>query len=784
MTWAIDDMLYGNDRVGKSPSFNPDNIVKGKVKVVKQLFPKPLQQTDNDFKILSVEPISIEEGDVEVNYWGNFVIKGNAPEIDMTESYTVTLKEVYDEKWGKQYEIIYIGTPMDLEDENSQKIFLSKILTDNQFKALYETFDNPFEIIQSENVQALTQCKGIGVKTAIKLIEKYKSTIDYSEAYVELDNYGLTPRIIEKLVDAYGSPNLVVQKVKENPYILSYEVDGIGFKKADDIALKSGIGKNSPFRIKAFIKSFLKEQAYNGNSYIHPSELFGQLLDTLGLERGNPEVDEVLKNTLYEMYDKGDIWYNDDRTQISLKSIYTLEQNIANELIRILTHENEFVYEGWEEVIAETEKRQGWEFTQQQREGIEVALKNQVVMITGYGGTGKTSIVSGMLDVLYKKYGYTFAQCALSGKAGARMAEVTGEEGYTIHRLLGYSPWEGYKFHDKNPLPYDIIIVDELSMVGADLFFKLIRAIKDGAKLIMLCDIGQLESIGMGNIAKDIIDSGVIPTVRLTEIHRQAKKSAIVTESLKVRKSEQLTPKGYVGTEVRGELQDLLMDIYDTKDLTAERIIQHFKENLSKVDNILELQVIVPMKNRGDSCTFALNSRLQEIYNPYDGRKKEVKVSISKDKFYILREGDKVINTKNNYKTFNLDDEITCIFNGDNGIIREIDDDAGIMIIEFQRTGDVIVPHSSWSDIELAYAITCHKSQGSEYHTVITGMDYSAFTLLSKEFVYTAITRAKKKCILCAENNALRYAIKTSNVSVKRTFLKEFLKKGIDKVKK
>lgn len=753
------------------------NIIKGSVKVARQLYPKPFQKTDNDFKILSVEPVSIEEGDVETTTWGNFIIKGNAPTIDTRETYSVTLREVHDDKWGKQYEIIYIGTPMSLEDKDSQKIFLSKILTEGQLNALYQTFPNPFEIIASENVEELTKCKGIGVKTAIKLVAKYKSTIDFSHAYVELDSYGLTTKMIEKLVERYGSPNLAIQKVKRNPYLLAYEVEGIGFKKADEIALKSGISENSPFRIEAFIISFLSEQALVGNSYVHPSELFGQMFDVLTLEKDVPDTNKTVKETLYKMFEEKKIWYNEDRTMISTKHVYNLEAKIADNLIRLLKCENGFTYEGWEAIISETEKQQGWNFTEQQVEGIKTVLENQVTMITGFGGTGKTSIVSGMLNVLEKKYGYTFAQTALSGKASARLAEVTGEDGYTIHRLLAYNPREGFLFNEHAPLPYDIIIIDELSMVGADLFYNLIRAIKSGAKLVMLCDVGQLESIGIGNIAKDIIDSDIIPTIKLTQIHRQAKKSAIVTESLKVRNSESLIPKDFVGVETRGELQDLMLDIYGNKDYTAKKVIQYFKEQLSQVKNIMELQVVVPMKSRGSSCTYELNSRLQEIYNPKTNCKNDVKISIAKDKYYMLREGDKIINVKNNYNTCDTEGKQTYIFNGDSGIIREIDEEEGVMIIEFQRTGDVVVPKTAWHNIELGYAITCHKSQGSEYHTVIVGIDYSAFKLLSKEWVYTAITRGKKNCILCAENGALRYAIGTSNVSTKRTFLKDFLRK-------
>ena len=446
---------------------NNNDIIKGKVKIVRQLYPKIGSAIDNDFKILSVEPVIIEQGEVKVDdIWGTFVIKGNAPNINCVDTYSVTLKEGYNEKYGKQYDILYIGTPMDLEDTASQKVFLSKILTEKQYETLYNTLDNPFQAIKNEDIELLTKCKGIGAKTAIKLIEKYKSTIDYSEAYVELDKYGLTPKMIAKLVETYKSPNLAVEKVKENPYLLSQEVDGIGFKRADQIAINSGIDPLSIYRIQAFILSYLNEQAHNGNSYVHPSRLFGAMFDVLEFERNNDNINQKVVEALYKLQDDKRIWFNDKRDKICLTHIKELEKRVAEELLRISLGENNFVYNNWEDVIQETEKRQGWSYTSQQYKGIKTVLKHQCAVVTGLGGTGKSSIVSGMLDILNKKHGYTFIQGALSGKAGARLAEVTGEDGYTIHRMLGYNPQYGFYYNQQNPLPYDIVIIDEISMLG------------------------------------------------------------------------------------------------------------------------------------------------------------------------------------------------------------------------------------------------------------------------------------------------------------------------------
>jgi exodeoxyribonuclease V alpha subunit len=369
------------------------------------------------------------------------------------------------------------------------------------------------------------------------------------------------------------------------------------------------------------------------------------------------------------------------------------------------------------------------------------------------------------------------------------MTEITNISGYTIHRLLGFIPGQGFQFNKNNPLYEDIIIVDEVSMIGGYLFYSLIQAVKNGAKLVMLADIGQLESIGVLNVASDIINSGKTPVVRLDKIHRQAQKSAIITESIKVRNGVQLCDNSFSDKEIRGELQDLELDIYLNKDKTAQKVIEKFKENLPKVNNIMDIQVILPMKTNGKSSTFNINQELQNIYNPYYPSMKEIEISHSKNLSYKLRINDKVMNTRNNYKTvkynpysedeedlFNSDDDyqvFTPIFNGNLGIIKGIY--STYMIIDFYTIGEIIVPQKHWKYIELGYAATCHKFQGSQSPIVIIGLDFNAYMLLTKEWVYTALTRAQEYCVLCAENKALRYAISHNGVSNKKTHLKDML---------
>lgn len=742
----------------------------------------------DNWGILYVTLLDREYGNVKTDKYNGFIVKGSMAEPNYQDTFTVVGNEIEDPKWGTQYDLIYMGVCADLDSEDSQKIFLSKILTPTQIKNMYRVLKNPMDVLEKEDIKELTKVKGIGVKTAVTLIERYKEHKDYSFAYIELDKYGLTPQQIRKIVNFYHSSELAVQKIKDNPYILADEVDGIGWSKADGIALGAGVHPHAPERIKAFILHFLEKNAQDGDSFISPSLLMDGIVANIGDEID----DDHLRNILYSM--ENILWWDEDKTKIGLRKYYELEFKIAEELVRILNCENKFKYDKWKEKIKEVEEKQGWNYTEQQIEGIKTVLENQVVMITGLAGTGKSSIVAGMLKVLED---YSFAQCALSGRAAARMTEITNVTGYTIHRLLGFIPGEGFAFDKKNPLFEDIIIVDEVSMIGGYLFHSLIQAIKDGTKLIMLADIGQLESIGVLNVACDIINSEKIPVVKLDKIHRQAQKSAIITESIKVRNGIQLCPDNFNKMEIRGELQDLELDVYLNKDKTAQKIVEKFKENLPKVDNILDIQVILPMKTTGNASTFYINKELQNIYNPYNPSIKDIEIKYTKDLTYNIRIGDKVMNVRNNYKTLpniNLeseyedfeDDDIFLedytistpdfvpIFNGNIGIVKDIQPD--YMIIDFNTIGEIIVPQKHWKYIELGYAATCHKFQGSQSRIIIIGIDFRAFTLLTKEWIYTALTRAQEYCVLCAENKALRYAITQNGVSNKKSHLKDILK--------
>lgn len=750
------------------------------------LFRKRYYNEFNNFGIISANVLT-SENELITDKYGRIILKGLMPEPKPGIKYTVHAKLVEDEKWGDQYEIISMYTDLNisLDDKESQREFLLVLFTEKQVDAMYDALDNPYIAFYDKDVESLVKVKGIGFKTANKLLNKFHNSIDKSRVFVELKEYGLTANMVEKLYDHYKSADVIIETVKKNPYLL-IDLPGIGWKTCDDMALKGGMNPHGKERVCAFIKRYLHEMTEKGCTYVYSNE---QLMEAILSMLGEDLPDEPIMEALKELKDK--LWWSEDRQKVAFKSSIELEEKIAKKMIRLADAENRFDFSGWEKKIKELEKKQGWQFTDQQYAGIKAALEENVVIITGGGGTGKTSLVNGVLEVLKDP---NFAQCALAGRAAARLAEVTGEEGHTIHRLLGFPMGEEedgkFVYYEGNYLSYDIVIVDEISMVDSKLFFRLIDALKPGTKLILLGDTGQLECIGSGNIAHDLIESPYIPSIKLTKIHRQAEASAIITDSLKIRKNIQVIDKNFVGNTVKGDLQDLEYNCYSDLNNTYFNICKDFAEWIEKIDNILDLQIIVPIKDR-QSGVWKLNNALQELYNPLLDDMDEIEVRYTANHISAIRPGDKVMYTANNYKALIYENQWkyyetkeyedvsdkTEVFNGSIGIVEAVNSERQEIVVNFQYIGKVLITRNILSQLELSYAITVHKSQGSQFKYVIVGIDFASYSLLTKELVYTAITRAVQYCKVEAQTNALRYAISQNAISNKQTYLVEAIRK-------
>lgn len=740
------------------------DILKALVKVEYVFYPKDKPVEAGDWASFLCSISEVHDGEPQYKKGKQILVYGIAPTLEFQQSYILVGKFTPHDDYGNQYTILCMNKQIDFDSPKEQRIFLEHVLSDHQINKLYETLPNPFDVIKNGDIKTLKTVKGIGDENAKKIIRRYNDNINNAYAYVELDSYGLTKNTIDRLVDIYHSADTLVQRIRENPYILIEEATNIGWARADQMALNAGWEKDSPARIGAYIVFIMSSLIEQGNNWIAPQDLIETTFAALDIDN----VDNF-REALYSLHDKKYICWNEEKTKIAWRRLFILENNIACDLHRLMSAPSTFCYDNFDFKIREIERVQGFDFTVEQKDAIKTVLNNQVSIITGGGGVGKSTAVYGVLKMLGA---CSFAQTALSGRAASRLSEITNEDGYTIHRLLEYSPKGGFQRNKDRKLHHEVIILDEVSMVGGDLFYQLIQAIPTGSKLIMIGDDGQLESIGYCNIFKDMLNSGVIPAARLTTIHRQAEKSAIITESKKVRTHKQLVPQKWVGEEIRGELHDLELNIYNDAILSQKRIIAKFEELYNIHRDIQKIQIVVPMRYRGDISTAAINQIIQDMVNPKGANE----ITIVKNEFtYKLREGDKVIVTENNYKTTSPDGEEKFIFNGNRGIITNIHKANKLMVVDFEQWGRVHIKRDCWKTIEPGYALTCHKLQGSEADYVIIGLDFTARALLTKEWLYTAITRAKKYCVLCAETNALAFTITNSNIPYKRTFLKEML---------
>lgn len=695
-----------------------------------------------------------------------YCIKGNIHTPIIGKVYDIKGEMDYSPTWGEQISILESSMNNDLAetDIRGQKYILCKLFP-KHVQRMYETLDNPYLALKEGNVKELTKIKGCGPNVATKWIEKFNDTYDKHKAYIDLARYSITDKLIEKIIKYYHEDvDKAVDVVKNHPYDLTI-IRGIGWKTADDIALQNGADPYGIDRIETCIKMFLRNQGENGKSFSYSEEIMQELIDKIGEEVPDLNIAEAI----HDLQDSQMIVWNKEKTKIGLKWYYDLEYSIAEHLVRLKNAPNKFKYSNWLEIIKKKEKAQGWDYTEQQLEGIKMVLDNQLCCISGYGGTGKTSIIDGILTILQD---YKSVTVALAGRAAARISEASGKESQTIHKLLKLkygdprTPFD----YEYDPLDYDIIVVDEMSMIDGYLFKQLLKACATGTKVIFIGDVGQLESIGSCAVAADMLESKYISSIFLDKIHRQAQKSAIITESIRVRQGKQLTSDGWTGEETRGELQDMILNCYTDKSNTYHNIVQYFKEEIKHAKSILDVQIIVPCK-QGVSSVASLNHIAQQIYNPKS--KKQYKIMKSGVVQWVLKVGDKVINKQNKYQIINSDGSVVDIFNGNLGIIKDIKDD--YILIDFQGIGYVEVPKSHAPYIELGYAITCHSAQGSQLDTVIGGIDFSMFIMLNKELLYTMITRASKKFILCAQTKALQYAITKEQIIHRQTYLMDDL---------
>lgn len=592
-----------------------------------------------------------------------------------------------------------------------------------------------FRIIEEEP-ERLVEVKGISERKAQEISEQVEEKRELRQAMIFLQEYGITLNLAVKIYQQYGQE--IYQIIKENPYKLADDVKGIGFKIADEIAHKVGIRTDSDFRIQSGILYVLIRAMNEGHTYLPKEEVSRRSCELLGVSEEMIEkhyMDMAIDRRLVMKESEGVV-------QIYASSLYYMELNTAAMLKELDIHYEVPDIE-IEHKIRQIEKKTGMQLDEMQVEAVKEAVRHGLFVITGGPGTGKTTTINTIIKY-FESEGMDIFLGAPTGRAAKRMSETTGYEARTIHRMLelngGAEGGEGFERNEQNPLETDVIIIDEMSMVDIHLIHSLLKAVLAGTRLILVGDVNQLPSVGPGSVLRDIIDSKTCHVVKLTKIFRQASQSDIIVNAHKINNGEPVV------------LDNKSMDFFFLRRYEADVIIsvvlQLIQQKLPKyVDaDTYDIQVLTPMR-KGLLGVERLNKILQQYLNPQDKRKAEKEYGE-----ILFREGDKVMQTKNNYQLeweirtrYGLAiDQGNGIFNGDMGIIQEINEYGEYMVIDFDEGRRVEYPFKLLEDLEHAYAITIHKSQGSEYPAVVIPILSGPRMLMNRNLLYTAVTRARK----------------------------------------
>ncbi len=618
--------------------------------------------------------------------------------------------------------------------------------------------EDTFRIIEMEP-ERLAEIKGISERKAREIAAQVEEKRDMREAMIFLQQYGISMALALKIYQRYGAE--IYRVIKENPYRMADEITGVGFKIADEIARKAGIHTDSDFRIRSGIFYVLQQASSEGHLYLPREELMRRTTELLGVSLDG--LDGFLADMAVER--KIVVKEEEDEVKIYAASYYYLELNAAK-MLHDLNVSGEIQEEKVVEKIRRLEKKNGTVLDERQRQAIIETVRCGLVVITGGPGTGKTTTINTMISY-FEEEGLEIALAAPTGRAAKRMTEATGYEAKTIHRLLevtgGPDSASSFGRNMENPLDADVIIVDEMSMVDIHLLHALLSAVVVGTRLVMVGDVNQLPSVGPGCVLKDIIDSEQCRVVRLTKIFRQAEESDIVVNAHRINRGEHMLLDNKSRDFFFLKRQDANVIISIAIQLVKEKMPRYVHADQS------EIQVLTPMR-KGLLGVERLNRILQEYLNPKDERKKE---HIRGET--LFREGDKVMQIKNNYQIewevrgrYGMPiDRGLGVFNGDTGIIREINEYTEKVTVEFDEHRYIEYPFASLEELELAYAVTIHKSQGSEYPAVVIPLLAGPRMLMNRNLLYTAVTRAKS-CVTLVGDPEVFYQMIDNTTEQKR----------------
>lgn len=694
------------------------------------------RNTDNGYTVLN-----LVSGEDEITCVGIFSTIAEGENIEATGDYTDH------PTYGTQFKVVSFEEKAP-EDQEAIERYLGSGAIKGIGLAMAARIvrrfkEDTFRIIEEEP-ERLVEVKGISERKAMEIASQVNEKRDLRQAMIFLQQFGITMNLAVKIYNKYGQE--VYGILKENPYRLADDIEGVGFRTADDIAAKAGIRTDSDFRVRSGILYTLLQASGEGHTFLPQEELTAKTSELLGIDK-----DIIEKNYMDLSIDRKIIMkQSGEQTQIYSASFYYMEANTAT-MLRELDIAYDVADAEIEQRIHNIEKQTGMQLDEHQVQAVKEAVRNGLLVITGGPGTGKTTTINTIIRY-FEMEGMDIFLAAPTGRAAKRMSETTGFEARTIHRMLelngGMEGSAGFERNETNPLETDLVIIDEMSMVDITLMNSLLKAIAPGTRLILVGDINQLPSVGPGSVLKDIIKSEAFNVVMLTKIFRQASTSDIIVNAHKINRGEEVS------------LDNKSMDFFFLKryeaDIIINVVLQLVKQKMPKFVDATpyDIQVLTPMR-KGLLGVERLNGILQQYLNPPDQSKRE-----KEHGDMVFREGDKVMQTKNNYQLeweictkFGLTvDKGMGIFNGDMGIITEINDFAETMTVEFDEGRKVEYSYKLLDELELAYAITIHKSQGSEYPAVVIPLLSGPSMLMNRNLLYTAVTRARK-CVTLVGND-------------------------------
>ena len=722
----------------------------------------------NEVNSYTVAEFETEEGDI--------TIVGYLPFVNVGDTLKLIGKIVTHQDYGEQFKVETFEKMMPQSLASLERYLANgtiKGVGPATAKKIVDTFkDETLHVLKLEP-HRLAMIKGINEEKAIAISEAFIENWELWQIVGYLEKFSIGVQNAKNVYKKLGAN--AIEEIEANPYILIDIANNVDFKKIDKMAMEIGISYNYEKRIKSGIKYALISSTVNGHCRVQKENLYVFCRELLGVTT------EELEENLIELKIKKEIVEDDD--WIYLSAFYQAEQNIADRIQILQISNNVKRIDNIKKELKKIEKNSDIELSQKQIESIEAINENNVCIITGGPGTGKTTIIKAVID-LYEAHGKKVVLCAPTGRAAKRMTETTGKEAKTLHRLLEIGKMEEEnKIESVNyeiaPLDADVVIVDEMSMVDIFLMNYLVKALYQGTKLVLVGDVDQLPSVGPGSILKDMIASEKIETITLNKIFRQAAKSKIILNSHRVNEGEKFLNKEDI------ENEELNQDFFYINEMSQEKMLSQVislcngrLQNYGDYDFFKNIQVITPTK-KGMLGTKELNKSLQKYLNPQNESLLEKQVGE-----VVFREKDRVMQIKNNYDIFweklqPTYETGTGVFNGELGTIEKINEEEKILQIRFDDEKLAWYQFSDLDQIEHSYSVTIHKAQGSEFDVVIMVVPPSSPMLLTRNLLYTGMTRAKKMLIVIGNSNVIDFMIQNADTKKRNTGLKEKLKKNL-----